>query len=65
METRELQFTQEGNVWVAEETVNNDYSLHLERKKGGYFHIFQRSSDTGGICPLRLTSLVGKDRPVY
>ena len=35
MEARELQFTQEGDVWVAEETVSNDYSLHLERKKGG------------------------------
>ena len=54
METRELQFTQEGNVWVAEETVNNDYSLHLERKGAGYFHIFQRSSDTGAFVPCAL-----------
>ena len=46
--------TQEGDVWVAEETVNDDYSLHLERKKGGYFHISQRSSDTGTFVPCAL-----------
>ena len=47
MEARELHFSQQGKEWVAEETVSNDYSLHLERKKGGYFHISQRSSDIG------------------
>ena len=54
MEARELQFSQQGKEWVAEETVNNDYSLHLERKKGGYFHISQRSSDTGTFVPCAL-----------
>lgn len=37
MALRELQFSQQGKEWVAEETVNNDYSLHLERKKDTMF----------------------------
>ena len=54
MAQRELHFSQQGKEWVAEETVSNDYSLHLERKKGGYFHISQRSSDTGAFVPCAL-----------
>lgn len=54
MALRELQFSQQGKEWVAEETVSNDYSLHLERKGAGYFHISQRSSDTGTFVPCAL-----------
>jgi len=51
MAARDLQFKEENGKWVAEEKVENDYSLHLERKSSGYFHISQRSTDSGAfVC---------------
>lgn len=47
MALRNLNFTLQGDRYVAEETVNADYALHLERKAGGGFYILQRSSDDG------------------
>lgn len=35
MALRNLNFTLQGDRYVAEETVNADYALHLERKAGG------------------------------
>lgn len=54
MALRNLNFTLQGDRYVAEETVNADYALHLERKAGGGFYILQRSSDDGMFvsCPL-------------
>lgn len=31
----ELSFTKQGNVYVAEATVNSDYALHIERQGHG------------------------------
>lgn len=42
-----LNFTKEGDKYVAEATVNGDYALHVERKDDGYFVISQRSTATG------------------
>ena len=54
MALRNLNFTLQGDRYVAEETVNADYALHLERKAGGGFCTLQRSSDDGMFvsCPL-------------
>lgn len=43
----ELQFTQNGNQWIAETTVNAPYNLHIERKGTGKFMIYQRGTDSG------------------
>ena len=51
MALRNLNFTLQGDRYVAEETVNADYALHLERKAGGGFYILQRSSDDGMYNP--------------
>ena len=51
MALRNLNFTLQGDRYVAEETVNADYALHLERKEGGGFYISQRSSDEGTFVP--------------
>ena len=37
-----LSFTNNGDKWVAEQQVNADYALHIERKAGGGFWIYQR-----------------------
>lgn len=37
MALRNLNFTLQGDRYVAEETVNADYALHLERKAGFIF----------------------------
>lgn len=48
-----LDFTQDGGRWVAEATVHGDYCLHVERKEGGEFFMFQRSTSSGQYknCP--------------
>ena len=44
----ELSFTKQGNVYVAEATVNSDYALHIERKgRIARFTIEQRHADSG------------------
>ena len=49
-----LSFTKDGGRWVAEATVHGDYCLHVERKEGGGFFMFQRSTSSGQYrnCPL-------------
>lgn len=46
-----LQFTQSGNMFVAEATVNSPYALHLERETSGKFMIYQRSVGAGQYVP--------------
>jgi hypothetical protein len=41
-----LNFIQEGEWYVAETTVNNDYSLHVEREKEGFFYMEQKAAGT-------------------
>lgn len=47
-----LNFQKNGNVYVAETTVTGDYNLHIERKGGGSFNIFQRATESGqwNVC---------------
>lgn len=42
-----LQFTQQGDIWVAEATVHNDYNLHIERERAGKFNLYQRATASG------------------
>ena len=42
-----LNFTKNGDKWVAEATVNKDYILHVERASGGSFSVYQRSTSSG------------------
>ena len=49
----ELQFTQNGNFWVAETTVNADYNLHIERSVPGSFKIYQRGTADGEYVDCR------------
>lgn len=53
----ELQFNKEGSFYVAEATVNNDYSLHVERETEGFFYMEQRATADGkfGNCLLPST----------
>lgn len=44
-------FTKQGEVYVAEQTVNAPYALHIERDNPGSFSIFQRSTSTGNYAP--------------
>lgn len=43
----ELSFTNEGSKYVCEFEVSSDFNLHLERDKGGFLFLYQRSSDGG------------------
>lgn len=42
-----LNFTKEGDVYIAEQTVNAPYALHIERSEPSSFSIKQRSTDSG------------------
>lgn len=42
-----LEFTKQGENYIAETTVNGDYSLHLERTGDGKFMIYQKSTADG------------------
>lgn len=46
-----LNFTKEGNVYMAEQTVNAPYALHVERSEPSSFSIKQRSTDAGEYAP--------------
>lgn len=60
MSTRSLNFELLGSEWIARETVQNDYSLHLEREAPGLFGIRQRSSSTGRYSPCILPSSLAR-----
>ena len=51
-----LEFTQQGDLYVAEVTVNNDYNIHIEREKGGFLYLEQRSTSTGRFASCGLPS---------
>lgn len=42
-----LNFTKEGEFYIAETTVNNDYALHIERRSEGFFYMEQSSISDG------------------
>lgn len=42
-----LDFQQQGEVYVAETVVHNDYNLHIERERPGTFRIYQRATASG------------------
>lgn len=46
-----LSFTKQGDVYIAEQTVNAPYALHIERSEPGTFAIKQRSTGTGEYAP--------------
>lgn len=39
-----LDFTKQGDWYVAETTVNNDYSLHVEKEFEGFFYMEQKAA---------------------
>ena len=43
----ELNFTKEGNKWVAEFEAPSDFNLHIEREQVAYINIMQRGSSNG------------------
>lgn len=43
----EIQFTNIGNLWVAEFEVTADFNLHLERENVGTLHFYQRTTPHG------------------
>lgn len=43
----ELNFTKEGNNYVAEFSATGDFNLHVERPAGGLFKVEQRTSESG------------------
>lgn len=48
-----LQFTKNGDKWIAEAKVTHDYHLHLERKGSGGFTIYQRGTSSGQYMDCR------------
>lgn len=40
----DLNFTKDGDLWVAEFSVNGNVNLHIERAEGGYLSIGQRTA---------------------
>ncbi len=38
-----LTFTQQGDMYVAEQSVSSDFALHLESNKPGNYHVYQKS----------------------
>lgn len=60
-----LNFTKQGEVYVAEQTVNAPYALHIERDNPGYFSISQRSTSAGSYAPCwTVPDRVSKNSPV-
>lgn len=49
-----LSFSKQGNKWVAEQQVNANFALHIERKAGGGFWIYQRHGASGEFMNCRL-----------
>lgn len=48
-----LNFSKQGDFYVAEATVNNDYNLHIEREQFGVFFMQQKfTGDDYGTCNL-------------
>lgn len=48
-----LNFSKQGDFYVAEATVNNDYNLHIEREQFGVFFMQQKfAGDDYGTCNL-------------
>ncbi|WP_277232040.1 hypothetical protein [Phocaeicola salanitronis] len=51
-----LNFTKNGDKWVAEATVNKDYMLYLQKSQMACLKIFQRQEETDewGQCDTRV-----------
>lgn len=43
----ELSFLKSGSKYICELEVSSDFNLHIEREKGGYLFLYQRSSEGG------------------
>lgn len=43
----ELSFLKSGSKYICEFEVSSDFNLHIEREKGGYLFLYQRSSEGG------------------
>lgn len=43
----ELSFLKSGSKYICEFEVSSDFNLHVEREKGGYLYLYQRSSEGG------------------
>ena len=43
----ELSFLKSGSKYICEFEVSSDFNLHVEREKGGYLFLYQRSSESG------------------
>lgn len=41
---KDIQFTKQGNTYVAEFEVNADFNLHIEKSRSGYLYMRQRST---------------------
>ena len=46
-----LDFTKDGNRYIAQFVATADFSLHIELEKAGYVSIEQCSSDNGAYVP--------------
>lgn len=54
----ELNFTKQGDRYVAQATVNNRYALHVERVGAGKFSMAQRSTSSGLYMDCTLPDIV-------
>lgn len=46
-----LNFTRQGEIYVAETIVTGDYLLHLERTNSGWLKMYQCSTSDGQFAP--------------
>lgn len=56
--SKEISFVKQGDIYVADVKVNNDYSLHIERVRAGSFNIRQRSTDSGLYMKCKLPDIL-------
>lgn len=56
--SKEISFVKQGDIYVADAKVNNDYSLHIERVSAGSFNIRQRSTDSGLYMKCKLPDIL-------
>jgi hypothetical protein len=48
-----LTFNKQGDVYVGEFTVTEDFNLHIERKNRGIFEVYQRGTNNGEYAFVR------------
>lgn len=58
---KDIQFTKQGNTYVAEFEVNADFNLHIEKSRSGYLYMQQRTSNVGQFDSVKNFQILDSD----